>query len=72
MGGFGAVAVFLEAAHVAGNAFALMEQLHRAMAGPVPERLVDQRVGRAVEVFVNADVIVDVDAHLTCPRELPR
>src|SRR5437868_7650800 len=61
----GGVAVFLEAAHVTGDALALMEQLHRAMAGPIPERLVDQRVRGAVEVLIDADVIVDVNAHLT-------
>lgn len=57
--------IFLEAAHRAGNQLALMEKLHRAMAGAVPQRFMRQRIRSAVEVIIYSDVIVDVDAGLS-------
>jgi len=60
----GAVAVFDEAAHVAGDALAFVEELYGVLGGTTPQGLTGEQVRHAVEVIVVADVIVDVSTDL--------
>ena len=62
--GVRAVIVLDEAAHVGGDALAVVDQLDRALRSAAPESLPDEGVGGAVEVIIEGDVVVDVDADL--------
>src|SRR6266404_3678939 len=55
-----AVVVLDEAAYVAGDALAFVEELHDVMGGTAPERLANQCVRNAVVVIVETDVVVDI------------
>jgi len=55
-----AVGVFDEAAHVTGDALALVEELDGVVGGTAPELLANERISDAVVVIIEADVIVNV------------
>src|SRR3569833_1704671 len=52
--------VFDEAAHVTGDVLAFVEELHGVVGGTAPELLANERIGNAIVVIIEADVIVDV------------
>jgi thymidine phosphorylase len=57
-----AVLVLDKAAHVAGDALSLEEKLDRMLGRAAPQSLADQGVRHAVEMLIEAHVIIDADA----------
>jgi len=57
-----AVVVLDEASYVRSDAFAAVDELDGAPGRADPHRFADQGVGDRVEVIVEGDVIIDVDA----------
>ena len=56
----GAVVIFDEATHMGGDALALVVELDDLVCSPAPELLPDHGVWDAVEVIIEAHVVVDV------------
>ena len=62
--GHGCEAARRPATHMGRHALAVLKQLDGLVRQPHVELLVDQRMGRAVEVFFHSHVIVDVNLGL--------